>query len=210
MKVCPNCKNNIDDNVVFCTACGANVASPQSEPQPNVTYAPPVPPQNVQPTVDYAQPQGAQFVPPQNGQPQNGQQVPPQGEPYYTAPPVSQPVADQFDHTGEFDAKDIEENKLYALVVYLLGVLGIVIALLIKNDSPYLKFHIKQGIKIVIAETIVGIATALLCWTCIAPVAGSIALIALTVVQIICIIDVCQGKAKDAPIIRSIKFLESL
>ena len=218
MKVCPNCKSNIDDNVVFCTACGANVASPQVEPQPNVTYAPPVQPQSAQPSVEYAQPvqpQAAQFVSPQNGQPyngqpNNGQQVPPQGEPYYTAPPVSQPAVDQYDHTSEFDAKDIADNKLYAMLVYLLSVVGIVIALLVKKDSPFLEFHIKQGLKLVIVETIVSLATALLCWTCIVPVAGSVILIALTVVQIICILDVCNGKAKDAPIIRSIKFLDSL
>lgn len=214
MKVCPNCKNTIDDNVVFCTVCGANVASPQSEPQPEVVYTPPVQPsQSAQPTVNYAQPvqpQGAQFVPPQNGQPQNGQQVPPQGEPYYTAPPVQQPAVDSFDHTSEFDAKDIADNKLYAMLVYLLSVVGVVIALLVKKDSPFLEFHIKQGLKLVIVETIVSLATGLLCWTCIAPVVGSVILIALTVVQIVCIIDVCNGKAKDAPIIRSIKFLDSL
>ena len=190
MKVCPNCKNNVEDNAVFCVVCGTNVASSQSEP----------------PVVEYVQ----QTQPQSQMPPQGAQQVPPQGAPNYTVPPVSQPTVDQFDHTGEFDAKDIEENKMYALLVYLLSVLGIVIAMLVKKDSRYLEFHIKQGLKLVIAETIVGIATALLCWTCIVPVAGSIALIALTVVQIICIIDVCQGKAKVAPIIRSIKFLDSL
>ena len=200
MKVCPNCNNNIDDGSVFCVVCGTNVASPQSEPQPEVTYAPPV------------QPQGTQPVPPNNTQAPSGQQVPPQGVPYYTAQPNAQanpqPVADQFDHTSEFDAKDIADNKLYALLVYLLGILGIIVALLIKIDSPYLKFHINQGIKLTIIEAVVGVATALFCWTCIVPVVGNIALITLTVVQIICIIDVCSGKAKDAPIVRSIKFLD--
>lgn len=186
MKVCPNCKNNIDDGSVFCAVCGANVASPQ-----NVDQA--------QPT----QPQGAQPVPPQNGQ-----QVPPQGAPYYAAPPVSQPVVNQYDHTSEFDAQDIADNKMYAILVYLLSIAGIVVALLVKKESAYLNFHIKQGIKFVIIEALVGLATGLLCWTCIAPVVGSVLLIVLAVVQIICIFDVCKGEAKDAPILRSIKFLD--
>lgn len=179
MKVCPNCKNNIDDASVFCAVCGANVTAPQPEPQPTVEYAQQTPPQ--------------------------GQPVPPQGVPYYNG---AQTQNDQFDHTSEFDEKDIADNKLVAMLIYLLGIIGIAVAFLVKKDSPYLNFHIRQGIKFVVIETLASIATALLCWTCIAPVVGGVFLTALAVVQIIAFIDVCNGKAKEAPIVRSFKFLD--
>lgn len=209
MKVCPNCKNNIDDASVFCAVCGANVTAPQPEPQPAVEYAQPTPPQGApEPSAAYAQqtpPQGQQ-VPPQGQQtPPQGQPVPPQGVPYYNG---AQPQADQFDHTSEFDEKDIADNKLVAMLIYLLGIIGIVVAFLVKKESPYLNFHIRQGIKFVIIETLASLATALLCWTCIAPVVGGVFLTALAVVQIIAFFDVCNGKAKEAPIVRSFKFLD--
>lgn len=195
MKVCPNCKNNIDDASVFCAVCGANVTAPQPEPQPTVEYAQPIPPQGTpEPSAAYAQ-----QTPPQ------GQPVPPQGVPYYNG---AQPQVDQFDHTSEFDEKDIADNKLIAMLIYLLGIIGIVVAFLVKKESPYLNFHIRQGIKFVIIETLASLATALLCWTCIAPVVGGVFLTALAVVQIIAFFDVCNGKAKEAPIVRSFKFLD--
>lgn len=185
MKVCPNCKNNIDDASVFCAVCGANVTAPQPEPQP----AP-------QPAPEYVQ----------QTPPQSAYQVPPQGVPYYTAAPA-QPRVDPFDHTSEFDAQDIAENKLVAMLIYLLGIVGVAIALLVKKESDYLAFHIRQGIKFVVVETLASLATALLCWTCIAPVVGGVFIVALAIVRLICFFDVCNGKAKEAPIIRSFKFL---
>ncbi|MBQ8057193.1 MAG: zinc ribbon domain-containing protein [Ruminococcus sp.] len=174
MKVCPNCKNNIDDASVFCAVCGANVTAPQPEPQPNVEYAQP---------------------------------IPPQGVPYYNAA-QPQPNVDPYDHTSEFDSQDIAENKLMAMLIYLLGIVGVAIALLSKNDSKYLNFHIRQGIKFVVVEAIVSLVTAVLCWTCIVPVVGGVFLLALAIVQIIAFVDVYNGKVKDAPIIRSFKFLD--
>ena len=189
MKICPNCKSSIEDASVFCVVCGASVAAPQEAQQPAPEYAQHVPPQ------------GAQQVPPQGTQ-----QVPPQGVPYYTSTTV--PPVDPFDHTSEFDAQDIADNKLLAMLVYLLGIAGVLVALLAKKESAYLDFHVRQGVKFVIVETLVSLATALLCWTCIAPAVGGVFLVALAVVQLICFFDVCNGKAKEAAIIRSFKFLD--
>ena len=51
----------------------------------------------------------------------------------YAVPP-QQPYmpnfAPSYDHTAEFDAKDISDNKVIAMLAYLLGLVGVVIALL--------------------------------------------------------------------------------
>lgn len=119
----------------------------------------------------------------------------------------TQPVYDCYDHTAEFDANDIAENKIYAMLVYLLGAIGIVIALLAKKDSAYVAFHIKQAIKIIIVNSLLGLACVVFAITFIVPIAASIAIAVLTVIQIICFFDVCKGNAKEPLIIRNLNFL---
>ena len=62
-----------------------------------------------------------------------------------------------WDHTNEFDAKDVSENKAVAMLVYLLGFLGIIIALLAGTTSPYAAFHVRQGLKFVVLDTLIAI-----------------------------------------------------
>ena len=120
----------------------------------------------------------------------------------------TQPVVDRFDHTAEFDAKDIADNKLYAMLIYALGLVGVIIALLKKDDSAYLAFHLKQGLKLLVVTSVISVVTAVLCWTFIVPIVGSIALIGVFVLQVMLFIDVCNNKAKEPYIIRNIKFLD--
>ena len=123
--------------------------------------------------------------------------------PNYTPNPTP-----SYDHTAEFDAKDISDNKVLAMLVYLLGAVGIIIALLVGNDSPYAAFHVRQALKIVVVNTLLPVIAALLCWTIIIPIAALILMIALTVVEYICFFQVCSGKAKEPAIIRSLSFLK--
>jgi hypothetical protein len=61
----------------------------------------------------------AQQAEPQAQQPQYNQ---------YAAAPA--PVVDQYDHTAEFSAEDVSENKLLAAVIYVSSILGIIVALI--------------------------------------------------------------------------------
>lgn len=79
MKTCPNCHAQLDDNAIFCTACGTQFGA--VPPQQNA-----IPPQQ-------------NAIPPQ----QNA--VPPQ--------PAFAPAYDPYDHTAEFDPKDISDNKVF-------------------------------------------------------------------------------------------------
>lgn len=182
MKICPKCQNQMDDSAVFCTACGAQYVSP--EPQ-NTANQEPHQPNNT------------------NNANNNGA-VPPPVQPY------AQPYVpyDPFDHTAEFDKKDIADNKLYAMLIYLLGSTGIIIALLAAKDSPYVKFHLKQGIKFLIVTMILSLIMVVLFWTFIVPIIGGVLIMALTVMQVICFCQVCSGKAKEPALIRSLKFLK--
>lgn len=131
----------------------------------------------------------------------------------------SVPVADPYDHTAEFTAEDISANKVISMLVYLMGWIGIVIALLASNTSKYVAFHVRQALKFVVVETLLGIILGVGTVICIIPVLGwivyilaAIGAVALYgiffVLKIICFFQICKGQAKEPPIIRDLKFLK--
>lgn len=130
--------------------------------------------------------------------------------PVYQMPPQVNyaPAIDPYDHTAEFDEKDISENKTIAMLVYLLGAVGIVIALLASNTSPYVAFHVRQALKFTVITVLSSIVAALLCLTFIVPIVYGIFMAILFVVKIICFFQICSGKAKEPAIIRNLKFLK--
>ena len=123
----------------------------------------------------------------------------------FSAAPVV--TADPADHTAEFEPADISQNKVFALLPYLMGLAGLIVALLARLDSPYTTFHVRQYLKICICEAIVGILAAVLCWTLIVPLAAGICVIILLVLRIIGFIQVCKGQATEPAIIGKFGFL---
>lgn len=131
------------------------------------------------------------------------QQAPVQQAPVYAAPPA--PAYDPFDHTAEFEPQDISDNKCFAMLVYIMSIVGIIIALLASKDSPYIKFHIRQAIKL-------EVCTILSAVLCVVPFLGWIAFgvcnAIILVLKIIAFFQVCGGKAKEPAIVRGLKFLK--
>ena len=133
----------------------------------------------------------------------------PQFTPMGAAMPQTQYIPyDPYDHTSEFDAKDISDNKVFAMLGYLLGTIGIVIALLASGSSKYAMFHVRQALKFTVVNILMLLCTALLFWTFIVPIAYAVMAAILTVIKIICFFQVCSGKAKEPAIIRSLNFLK--
>ena len=117
-------------------------------------------------------------------------------------------VTDIYDHTSEFSPEDIANNKLYAILMYCVSLMGIIIGLLAAGDSPYVRFHIKQSLKLFVCEVLLGLITGALFWTVIVGIAGGIAIVVLAVVDIICLVNACKGLAKEPPIVCKIGFLK--
>ena len=122
-------------------------------------------------------------------------------------PNLPQPYIDPSDHTGEFDPADIAANKVFAMAAYLLSAIGVVIALLVAPHSKYVAFHARQALKLQVLIVLVSLLTAFLCWTIVVPIVGAAALVVLVIINLICFFQVCSGKAKDAPLVRSLRFL---
>lgn len=115
---------------------------------------------------------------------------------------------DPYNHTAQFDAKDISDNKVFAMLPYLLGTIGIIIALLASSTSQYVRFHIRQALKFTVCSILGGICALVLCWTFIVPIAYVILQLVFFVLKIICFFQICGGKAKEPVIIRDLGFLK--
>ena len=120
--------------------------------------------------------------------------------------PQAQPAYDPTDHTAEFNPRDISDNKVFAMLPYLMSFIGVIIALLAAPSSPFTMFHVRQGLKISVTSilvTIVGAIIPFLGW-----LAAGICAIVILVVEIICFFRVCKGQAKEPPIIKNLGFLK--
>ena len=105
------------------------------------------------------------------------------------------------DTTAEYDAQDIEKNKVMAVLAYIL----FFIPLLAAKDSKFARFHTNQGLVLFLGGIIASVVAVI-------PVIGWIvALIAglvITVLAIIGIINALNGKAKELPVIGKFKILK--
>lgn len=118
--------------------------------------------------------------------------------------PAYAPAYDPYDHTAEFDPNDISDNKVFAMLCYLMDFIGIIVALLATHSSKYTMFHVRQALKI----TVVSILSV---FVLIIPFLGWFAFPILQgiiwVIKIISFFQICSGKAKEPAIIRSFGFL---
>lgn len=191
--VCSNCGTNNRDGSDFCMNCGMSLAPQQAAQQDQ--------------QVQSQQPQ-------QNQQSQQGQysnQYGGQGQyngGYAGGYSQNNVYTDPYNHNGEFDKADISKNKVFAMLPYLTGWIGVIVALIASRESKYVGFHVRQALKLSVTKTLLGIIALVLCWTIIAPIVAGVMIVILWVVQIISFFSVCSGNAVEAPIVRGLGFLK--
>lgn len=111
------------------------------------------------------------------------------------------------DYTFEFEERDISENKIMAMIAYIGGLLGIIIALIGGKDSKYVSFHVKQALKLNICLMLIMTLIVPCSILVNIPVLGIISslvvmilvilLIAVMILNIVAFFQVCEGKAKE-------------
>ena len=114
------------------------------------------------------------------------------------------------DTTEEFDPQDIMNNKVMGILAYFSWL--VLIPLFAAKNSPFARFHVNQGITLAIAEIIALIVCGILAGI---PLIGGIFAIVQKLICLACfilavlgIINAANGKAKDLPIIGSIRILK--
>ena len=126
----------------------------------------------------------------------------------YQQPVYRQPIFNPYDHTAEFDIQDVAQHKLYAMLMYLTGLVGILFALLGARESAYVQFHLRQNLKFVIVELVLGLLAAGTFFTVIIPILLGICLLIVEVIHLIAFVQTARGKSKEPAIIRSLGFLK--
>lgn len=147
---------------------------------------------------------------PQNNIPQ------PEFHPIVLPQSTRQNYSDQGQNTNrsaKFSEKDISENKVSAIAAYLLGPIGIIIALLIARDSAYTAFHVREALKITICSVLLELFAAVFVFFGMIPLVGIIfrimlviacaAWLSVFVLRLIAIVQVSNGEAKEPAIIDS-------
>lgn len=123
---------------------------------------------------------------------------------------------DTKDSTKDFDAKDIEDNKAFAILAYI-GIL-VLIPLLAAPKSKFARYHTNQGLVLFICELIAGFVHGILHFMftvvvdvhivdVILSIIFDILYLAYIILIIIGVANVCQDKAKELPIIGKFKIL---
>lgn len=115
------------------------------------------------------------------------------------------------DYSSQFNPKDISENKVTAMAAYLLGPIGIIIALLAARDSAYTAFHVRQALKITVCSIVLEIIAAILALFGMIPLVGIIFKLVLVIIcavwlgvlvlRLVAIAQVCDGEAREPAII---------
>lgn len=114
------------------------------------------------------------------------------------------------DSTADFDQQDIQNNKAMGILAYISWL--VLIPLLAAKDSKFARFHCNQGLVLAIAEIAVWVVFGILSGF---PLIGRIFGIIEGLISLVClifavlgIINAANGKAKELPIIGSIKILK--
>lgn len=141
------------------------------------------------------------------------------------AQPASQPPQNDFsqkiqnlnntaDTTAEFDAQDITSNKAMAILAYF-GPL-VLIPIFAAKQSKFARYHSNQGLVLLIASILYGIAYSILSsiilaisWRLyfIVSIIGLVSIV-ITILAIIGIINAATGRAKELPLIGKFKILK--
>ena len=200
MAFCGYCGTKLEYGAQTCPSCGKpqGSAAPQPAPQPAPAPQPTaqVPPAGAQQSPYVQQPYAAPAPQPAPG--------------YYQQPPVSgvQQTATVdlgTDFTASYTPRDISDGKVFALASYMLGIVGIVIALLAAQDSKFAMFHARESLKLQVANSLVLIFMVVLSWTIIVPIVGLVALVVILVITVVCFFRAAKGQAKTAPLIGTLK-----
>lgn len=111
------------------------------------------------------------------------------------------------DTTSEYDAKDIEQNKIFAILAYISWL--VLVPIFVAKDSKFAKFHVNQGLVLAIVEIICWVAFGILRRL---PLIGWIFGIADGLVSLVCfliavvgVINAANGRAKELPIVGKAK-----
>ncbi len=185
MAFCTSCGSELKEGQKFCTNCGAMVTQAPAAPQPPAEAA------GIFAAAVQSQPEEEPVFP----------VAKPEEQPQPWQAPGQTPVtqARQPQSGGDFVDADVASHKGMSVLAYLSILL--LIPLLAAKDSPYARFHVNQGLVLLIAELVFRLIGKAVSWI------GTLGGIFCFVLMIIGIVNAARGKFKELPLIGKIRIL---
>lgn len=200
MKICNTCGFECEDGIEICPTCGRKCDGSDS---PKSAAAQTDPFAEYRKQIDMQMKEQAQRIEALKKQMN-------EEKPKEKRKPRAQdrePEKNAWDKTELFSAEEIKEYRLTAVLIYLLGIFGIILALVTDKNSPYLKFHIAEGLKITVVTAALAIFSVLLAFTFIVPVLCTAGIAACFIIKLISAYKTLNGKSENAVIIRNLTIL---
>ena len=114
------------------------------------------------------------------------------------------------DTTAEYDAADIEQNKVMALLSYIW--ILFLLPLFLAKESRFAQYHANQGIVLAVAGTVIGLLLGIAAFipvvNIIIGILGGLVELAVLALAVLGIYNTWQGKAKELPLIGKFKILK--
>ena len=123
---------------------------------------------------------------------------------------VKEVLDDVEDTTSEYTQEDMEKNKVMAILSYIIPL----IPYFVEKESPWVKYHAKQGMNLLIISIILSVGlsiiSAILTWRLwwLTTTVSSLVSLAIFILAIIGIMNVCNGKARELPVINKFKIIK--
>lgn len=109
--------------------------------------------------------------------------------------------------TSEYDSRDIENNKVFAILSYI-GIL-FVVGLIAAPKSKFARFHANQGLVLFITEIVLGIVSGIVSFIpVVSGIVSAVVGIISLVYMVIGIYNSASGKAKELPVIGGISIIK--
>ena len=109
--------------------------------------------------------------------------------------------------TSEYDSRDIENNKVFAVLSYI-GIL-FVVGLIAAPKSKFARFHANQGLVLFITEIVLGIVSGIVSFIpVVSGIVSAVVGIISLVYMVIGIYNSASGKAKELPVIGGISIIK--
>lgn len=109
--------------------------------------------------------------------------------------------------TSEYDSRDIESNKVFAILSYI-GIL-FVVGLIAAPKSKFARFHANQGLVLFITEIVLGIVSGIVSFIpVVSGIVSAVVGIISLVYMVIGIYNSASGKAKELPVIGGISIIK--
>ncbi len=120
------------------------------------------------------------------------------------------------DTTASYSQQDIDQNKIMGILSYF-GIL-VLIPIFAAKESPFARFHANQGLVLLVAGILVGMATSLVgmlfglihidVLTVLWNIVSWLIRVAMFALMILGIVNAASGKAKELPLVGNFRILK--